>query len=200
MAFFSFTTSGLYTWVALPLLIFCARILDVSIGTIRILFISRGTKYLAPVMGFFEVLVWLLAIGQIMRNLTNVACYMAYAAGFATGTFVGLYLEEKLAMGLLMVRIVTRKGATPLIEYLQSANFGVTSVDAEGMTGKVHVIFTIIKRSDLSKVVEIIARFNPTAFYSVEDIRSVSKEVFPLKRSAYRKSFLLSLFRQRKGK
>jgi uncharacterized protein YebE (UPF0316 family) len=200
MAFFTFTTSGFYTWVALPMLIFCARILDVSIGTIRILFISRGTKYLAPAMGFFEVLIWLLAIGQIMRNLTNVACYLAYAGGFATGTFVGLYLEEKLAMGLLMVRIVTRKEATPLIEYMQSAHFGVTSVDAEGMTGKVHIIFTIIKRSDLSRVVEIIAQFNPNAFYSVEDIRSVSKEVLPLKKPAYRRSYLLSLFRHRKGK
>lgn len=200
MAFLSFTNSDIYTWVILPLLIFVARILDVSIGTIRILFISRGTKFLAPIMGFFEVLIWLLAIGQIMRNLTNVMCYLAYAGGFATGTFVGLYIEEKLAMGTLMVRVVTGKDASQLIAFLNSANFGVTSVDAEGITGKVHIIFTIIKRSDLPKVVEIIRRFNPNAFYSTEDVRFVSKELFPLRKSPAERGSFFSLLRQRKGK
>jgi len=196
----AFTSSGLYTWLVLPLLIFVARILDVSIGTIRILFISRGTKFLAPIMGFFEVIIWLLAIGQIMRNLTNVMCYLAYAGGFATGTFVGLYIEEKLAMGTLMVRVVTSKDASRLIAYLNSANFGVTSVDAEGLTGKVHIIFTIIKRGDLPKVVEIIRRFNPNAFYSTEDVRFVSKELFPLGEPPPKRSHFFSLLSQRKGK
>lgn len=200
MSLMGFTSVELYTWLVIPLLIFLARIVDVSIGTIRILFISRGKKYLAPIMGFFEVLVWLLAIGQIMRNLTNVLCYLAYAGGFATGTYVGLWIEEKLAVGLLMVRVVTHKDASFLIEHLRKEAFGVTHVAARGMTGKVRIVFTIIKRGDLSRVINIIRKFNPNAFYSTEDVRSVSKEVFPLASSQDRRNLLGSFLRWRKGK
>jgi uncharacterized protein YebE (UPF0316 family) len=200
MSVLGLTSADLYTWIVIPLLIFVARIFDVSIGTVRILFISRGKKYLAPIMGFCEVLIWLLAIGQIMRNLTNVLCYFAYAGGFATGTYVGLWIEEKLAVGLLLIRVVTHKDATPLIEYLQKANFGVTHVAAQGIAGQVRIVLTIIKRGDLPKVVDIIRRFHPHAFYSTEDIRAVSKELFPLKKAPYRRGLLMSLFGQRKGK
>jgi uncharacterized protein YebE (UPF0316 family) len=151
-------------------------------------------------MGFCEVLVWLLAIGQIMRNLTNVLCYVAYAGGFATGTYVGLWIEEKLAVGLLMIRVVTTRDASPLIEHLRQEAFGVTQVAARGVTGKVRIVFSIIKRSDLPRVIRIIRKFNPNAFYSTEDVRSVSKEVFPLDRSQNRMGFLDSFFRWRKGK
>ncbi len=200
MPLFGLTASPVYTWLVIPLLIFLARIVDVSIGTVRILFISRGKKYLAPIMGFCEVLVWLLAIGQIMRNLTNVLCYVAYAGGFATGTYVGLWIEEKLAVGLLMVRVVTHRDASPLIEQLQKEAFGVTHVAARGITGKVRIVFTIIKRSDLPRVIGIIRKFNPNAFYSTEDVRSVSKEIFPLDNSQSRRDLLSSFFRWRKGK
>ena len=79
----SIMDSELFKWVLLPLLIVIARVIDVSIGTIRIVFVSRGHKIIAPVLGFFEVLIWLLAIGQIMRNLSNFMCYIAYGTGFA---------------------------------------------------------------------------------------------------------------------
>jgi uncharacterized protein YebE (UPF0316 family) len=200
MAFFALTNSGIYTWLVLPLLIFMARVFDVSLGTIRIIFVSRGTKYLAPLVGFFELLIWLLAIGQIMRNLSNIACYVAYAGGFATGTYVGMYLEEKLAMGVLLVRIITGKDASELISFLISASFGVTSVDAHGVTGHVNVIYTMINRGDLQRVVGIIRRFNPKAFYSTEDIRSVSKEIFPYRKPLHKRMHLRSLLKQRKGK
>lgn len=200
MAFFAMTSSGIYTWLILPLLIFMARVFDVSLGTIRIIFVSRGTKYLAPLVGFFELLIWLLAIGQIMRNLSNIACYVAYAGGFATGTYVGMYLEEKLAMGVLLVRIITGKDSSELIDFLKSASFGVTSVDAHGATGHVNVIYTMINRSDLQRVVGIIRRFNPKAFYSIEDIRSVSKEIFPYRKPFHKRMHLRSLLKQRKGK
>jgi uncharacterized protein YebE (UPF0316 family) len=200
MSFSGFTSTDFYTWIVIPLLIFVARIFDVSIGTIRILFISRGKKYVAPILGFCEVLIWLLAIGQIMRNLTNVVCYLAYAGGFATGTYVGLWLEEKLAVGLLLIRVVTHRDATPLIEYLKKAKFGVTHVAAQGVAGQVRIVLTIIKRGDLPQVVDIIRKFHPNAFYSTEDIRAVSKELFPLKKSPSRLRPLMSLFGQRKGK
>ena len=171
--------SEIFAFLILPLLIFIARIVDVSIGTIRVIFVSRGMKHLAPVFGFFEILIWLLAIGQIMRNLTNVACYVAYAGGFAMGTFVGIYIEEKLSIGLVIIRVITKKDATALVEYLKFAKYGVTSVNAESVTGPVKIIFAVIKRHDLQYVVGIINKFNPNAFYSIEDVRFVSKGDLP---------------------
>jgi len=175
----SFMDSELFRWVVLPLLIVLARVIDVSIGTIRIIFVSRGNKIIAPILGFFEVLIWLLAIGQIMRNLSNFICYIAYGTGFALGTYVGLLIEEKLAIGVLLVRIITQKDAGDLIEALKRANYGVTSVPAFGTSGKVDVIFTVIKRSAIDNVVQIINRFNPRAFFSIENVKAVREGIFP---------------------
>ncbi|RJR26197.1 MAG: DUF2179 domain-containing protein [Candidatus Latescibacterota bacterium] len=169
----------LFRWVVTPLLIFLARIGDQSIGTIRIIFIGRGNKVIAPFLGFFEVLIWLLAIRQIMTNLTNGFYYVAYAGGFAAGTFVGMYIEEKLAMGVMLIRIVTSQGDEALIERLKAEDYGVTSVDAAGARGQVHLIYTIVKRADLARVVGIIDRFNPRAFYTIEDVRFAREGVFP---------------------
>jgi uncharacterized protein YebE (UPF0316 family) len=193
-----FFESDLFRWVVLPLLIFVARILDVSLGTIRIVFVSRGHKVMAPILGFFEVLIWLLAIGQIMRNLSNFMCYLAYGAGFAMGTYAGLLIEERLAIGILLIRIITGRDATQLIEALRRENYGVTSVPAFGLNGKVDVVFTLIKRSALPYVVKIIERFNPQAFYSIENVKAVREGIFPQEMTD--RSMLNLLRRFRKGK
>ncbi|MGE5606610.1 MAG: DUF2179 domain-containing protein [Bacteroidota bacterium] len=177
---------NLLTWVVLPGLIFLARICDVTIGTIRIIFVSKGRKLWASFFGFFEVLIWLVAIGQIMQNLNNVFCYIAYAAGFASGNYIGITIEEKLAMGVLIVRIFTTNEGTKLIDSLRASGFGVTSVDAQGGSGRVKIVYTVIKRKCLTEVVEIIKEFNPKAFYSVEELRSVNAGVFPVKNGAHR--------------
>ena len=192
----------LLTYVVLPILIFCARICDVSLGTIRVIFISKGIKYIAPFIGFFEVIIWLLAIGQVMNNLTNVVAYIAYGAGFASGTFIGMLIEEKISLGLTSVRIITKKDPAELIQYLRSHDYGVTSIDGEGATGKVKMIYTIIKRQDLSHVVSIIKQFHPNAFYSVDEVKSVSEGVFPERqtRGAGVFSWIDSLRFYRKGK
>ena len=169
--------------VVMPILIFCARIVDVSIGTIKLVFITKGMKNLAPILGFFEVLIWLLAISQIMQNLTNFINYIAYAGGFATGTYVGLYLEEKLAVGNYIVRIITKKKPQKLIKYLKSYGYGATIVGAKGGSGKSNIILTVVKRKDMDKVVKSIKKFNPRAFYSVEEIKYVTKGKFPRERS-----------------
>lgn len=177
---------NLLTWVVLPGLIFLARICDVTIGTIRIIFVSKGQKFLASFFGFFEVLIWLVAIGQIMQNLNNVFCYIAYAAGFASGNYIGITIEEKLAMGVLIVRIFTTNEGTKLIDSLRASGFGVTSVDAQGGSGRVKIVYTVIKRKCLPEVVGIIKEFNPRAFYSVEELRSVNAGVFPVKSGVHR--------------
>jgi uncharacterized protein YebE (UPF0316 family) len=196
----SFFQSEAFTFILLPVLIFSARVFDVSFGTIRIIFISRGRKYLAPLIGFFEILIWLVAIGKVMQNLNNVFCYIAYAGGFAAGNFIGIWIEEKLAMGTLMVQIVTRQDASALIDSLKSSGYGVTAVPAQGTTGQVHIVYSIIKRSALKDVVAIVKRFNPMAFYSIEDVKFASQAIFPLGKS-WRDIRLLGLLRPfRKGK
>jgi len=191
---------GLYTWLIIPALIFLARVADVSMGTVRVIFVARGFKYLAPVVGFFEIIIWLLAIGQIMKNLSNPACYLAYAGGFAIGNFVGIHIAEKLSLGIVLLRVVTRQDATKLVESLQSSNFGVTSVDGEGSSGPVKVVFTVIPRRDVAGVVDIVREFNPHAFYSIEEVGVVEKGIFPAKKTWLYSNFP-GIFRPfRKGK
>mgnify|MGYP000589410971 CR=1 FL=1 len=170
--------TDIFSWVVLPILIFLSRIIDVSIGTIRIIFVSRGKKNLAPLLGFFEVLVWVIAISQIMKHLDNFICYFAYAAGFATGTFVGMILEEKLAIGMLVIRVILVKDDFRLMARLHDAGFGVTVVDAKGANGDVKIVYTIIKRKELEEALEIITMCNSKAFYSIEDARTVNQGIF----------------------
>jgi len=160
----------------LPLLIFFARIIDVSIGTIRIILVAKGYKYLAPVLGFFEVLIWIVAIGKIMQNLDRWYYYIFYAAGFAAGNFIGILLEERIALGFVGVRIITKKPANQLIEKMKQSGYGITIIPAEGSTGLVHVIYTTVKRKKLGDLTSMIKEFNPKAFYTIEDIKNVSSD------------------------
>ena len=170
--------SPMFTWLILPLLIFFARIMDVSIGTLRLIFVSKGYKFYAPLLGFFEVVIWLLAIGQIMQHLDNIICYIAYGLGFATGNYIGIYLDEKLSLGTVMIRVVPRKDTTNLINHLREHSFGASLVDIEGMTGKLKMIFTIVKRKDLKEVLRIIQEHNPQAFVTIEDVRTAQEGFF----------------------
>ncbi|MDX5436092.1 MAG: DUF2179 domain-containing protein [Pontibacter sp.] len=186
-------------WVIIPLLIFFARICDVTLGTLRIVFISKGDKVIAPVLGFLEVLIWLIAITQVMENLNNVVSYLAWAGGFATGNFLGLRVEQKLALGQMVVRVITVEPADKLIERLKGHGYRLTCIDARGTRGKVNLLFLIVKRKKLDKVIDIIRDYNPQAFYSVEDVRSVSEFDVPQEESS-RQLGLRKLFPLRKGK
>jgi uncharacterized protein YebE (UPF0316 family) len=166
-----------FSYILIPLLIFIARIIDVSLGTIRIVFISKGFKFLAPLIGFFEILIWVIAITRIMQNLDNWFNYVAYAAGFAAGNYIGMRIEEKLALGYELVRVITRKEAGELIHALRNKGYGTTQVKAHGSEGEVAVIYIIIDRKKIKNVVEIIRQFNPKALYTIEDIRFVNRKL-----------------------
>ncbi|MBN2199077.1 MAG: DUF2179 domain-containing protein [Candidatus Aminicenantes bacterium] len=194
------SNSPLFPWVVLPLLIFTARIIDVSLGTLRIIFISRDKRFLAPLMGFFEVLIWLLAISQIFKNLANPLCYIAYAAGFAGGNFVGMAIENRLAIGMQVVRVIAKSGTEEMISKLKARGYGLTVLEGEGAVGPVKVIFTIIKRKDLPELVAIIQAINPKAFYTVEDVRRAKKGVYPLAPPSGRLGILGRMLMVRKGK
>ena len=179
MRYFEGIDPTLVEWVIIPVLIFMARIIDVSLGTLRIVFISKGNKLIAPILGFMEVLIWLIAITQVMQNLNNAVSYLAWAGGFATGNFLGLRIEQKLALGQVVVRIITVEHASKLIERLTGRGYRLTCVDARGTRGKVNLLFMIVKRKKLEEVISIIRDYNPNAFYSVEDVRSVSEMEVP---------------------
>ncbi|MFW5832289.1 MAG: DUF2179 domain-containing protein [Prolixibacteraceae bacterium] len=187
MAFIDTLFEGpVFDYFVLPFLIFIARIIDVTIGTIRIVMVAKGQKIWAPILGFFEVLIWLIAIARVFENLDNWPAYFGYAAGFGAGNFIGLKIEEKLAMGVVKIQIITRKNANSLIENLKEAGYGITHHNAYGGKEEVSIIYSIIKRTDLSRVVEKIKFYNPNAFYSIEDVRFVSQGIFPLKTATKR--------------
>ncbi len=168
-----FFTSDLFTWVILPLLIFIARIFDVSIGTMRLIFVSKGMKILAPVLGFFEVTIWLIAIGQIMQHLDNAMCYIAYGLGFAMGNYLGIVLEEKMSIGTVLIRVIPQKDSTQLSTLLRESGFGVTEADVEGMKGKAKMILSIINRKDIRSYIEKVNIHNSKAFYTIEEVNAI---------------------------
>lgn len=174
-----FFDTNLFSLGVLPVLIFFARVVDVSLGTLRIIFTSRGKRYIAPLFGFVEVFIWVVAMGQIMKNVNNITAYLAYAAGFAAGNFVGMYIEDKLALGTLIVRIILKDDPSELTGRLHEAGYGTTCVDAHGATGSVTLIYTIVKRRDFQAVVDIIHKLHPKAFLAVEEVRSTQEGIFP---------------------
>ncbi len=196
---FVFPQSQFFAWVILPILIFLSRITDVSLGTVRLIFVSRGMKYLAPIVGFFEVLIWILVIGQIMQNLSNPICYIAYAGGFATGNFVGLLIAEKLSLGMVLIRVITPKEIGGLVECLKQKRCGVTSIEGQGANGPVEIVFTIVPRRDVGTVVELVKKLNPQAFYTIEEVDFAERGVFPIRKAWHQFSFLELVRPFRKG-
>lgn len=175
-----------FNWVIFPVLIFSARICDVSLAMLRTVLAAKGYKHIVPFIGFFEVLIWLAAISQIMNNLNNWICYFAWAAGYATGSYIGLYIEEKIALGIQIIRIITNQESDDLINILKQKNYGLTLVNAEGARGPVKMIFTVVPRKSVKEVVELINQYTPKSFYSVEDVRSASQvNYLPVKRSIW---------------
>jgi uncharacterized protein YebE (UPF0316 family) len=166
-------------WVVLPILIFLARVADVTLGTLRIIFVSRGQRKWAPVLGFFEVLIWVIAIGQLVQNLSSATSYIGYAAGFAAGNYVGMLIENRLAIGTQIVRAIIPVGGEEVMERLKEAGFGATGVDGQGATGPVKLVYAVVKRKHLKAVLRIIHSVNPKAFLTVEDIRSSEEGIFP---------------------
>jgi uncharacterized protein YebE (UPF0316 family) len=168
-----------WKWIIMPGLIFCFRVSDVTLGTIRIIIVTRGMKGLATVFGFMEVFVWLMSITIIMGNLTEFQYYIAYALGFATGNYVGIFLEGKLALGVVVVRVITGEDAGQLLAKLEEEKFGFTNIAARGVYGKVRLIFSIIRRKDVERLMALVNEHAPDAFVSVEDVRSVSSGTLP---------------------
>jgi len=198
MSFFVISPE-IYVWIILPLLIFFARICDVSLETIRVIYISKGIKYLAPIIAFFEIVIWLLAMEVVMKDLANIANFFAFAFGFAAGTYIGLVLEEKLSIGMVILRIVTTEESNEsIIAFMQQENYGITSMDATGSRGSVKMILSLVNRVDVPRIMAHLEKTNPTAFFSIEDVRYVNSGVFRPKKPNMITGLFHSFIRPRK--
>jgi len=169
------------SWVLVPALIFLARVTDVSIGTFRIILVSKGKKAVAAILGFIEISVWLLAISQVFQNLTNIACFLAYGLGFAMGNYIGITIEEKIALGQQAIRIITRNTMEVLPMALRDAGYGATVIKANGAKGEVNIIFSVVPRSQVKDAISLAREIDPDIFISLQDVRSVNAGFMPLR-------------------
>ncbi|MDR1455561.1 MAG: DUF2179 domain-containing protein [Tannerella sp.] len=167
----------LYPWM-LPVVIFFGRICDVTLGTLRIIFVAKGEKKKAPLVGFFEVFIWVVVISQLFTHANSMIAYLAYAGGYAAGNFVGILVENKIAFGYQLFRIYTKSDGLALAQQLNRNGFGSTHIHGEGVVAEVEIVETVVSRKSGKKVADIIRMFDPNAFYVIEDIRTREKGIF----------------------
>lgn len=158
----------------LSLAICLARIADVSLGTFRMIMVFRGHRMLAAVIGFFEVIIWLLAAAQVINNLDRWYLAVAYAAGFALGNYVGIWLEAHFALGCEMIRCISLDPDSPVAERLREAGYDAISFDGDrGEQQPVEIIFVIARRKRVPQLLQIIRDTDPNAIYSISDVKNV---------------------------
>lgn len=158
-----------------PLVIFGLRIIDVSLATTRMLLAVRGQRVLVPIIGFFEVMIWLFAAGSAIQYLDSPLHVIGYAGGFAAGNVVGLWVEEKLALGLATVRIISEHGGVEAADALREAGFGVTEFSGQGRHGLVEVVYLVARRAQLRGILRIVDEWAPDSFVTVEEPRSIHR-------------------------
>ncbi len=150
-------------------LIFFLRLLDVGMATVRIVLLGRGRKGAAAALGFVEALVWVIAIARVINGLDDPARMIAFAAGFASGTYLGAKVEEWMALGQVLIRIVTPLDTTQVAGLLRDAGYGATVVNGDGMSGEVRITFSVVPRKKVKSVLPMIRAANPQAYVTVEE-------------------------------
>lgn len=155
--------------------IFSLRVVDMSLDTLRVLFVMRGRKVVAWVLGFFQAGVFVIAITSVLSNLNNPLNVIGYAAGFATGNVIGMLIEERLAVGHIHLQIVSPSLGVSLSQTLREAGFGVTEIPARGKNGMVSMLSVSVLRKDVNRVQKIVYEKDPEAFITSEDVRPLSR-------------------------
>ncbi len=153
------------------LLIMLMRMSDVTIGTFRMILVVQSKKYMAATAGFFEVLIWIFAMRYIVDHMDQTINLIGYAAGFAIGNLLGIFLEEKVAMGYVQLNLISQKHSVEIVEELRAARFGVTVIPAEGFEGHINLVMVIIKRKNLTKVRKLIEMIDPDVFITIQHSR-----------------------------
>ena len=159
--------------------IFMLRIGDMSLDTIRLLFVVRGKKKLAWILGFFQALIFVVAISTVLSNLNNPLNIIGYAAGFATGNVIGIIIEQRLAIGHIHLTVMSPLRGSIVGEMLRKNGFGVSELSARGRDGMVAVLHCNVHRKDIAAAEKIILEADPDAVITAEDVR-------PLRSGFYR--------------
>jgi uncharacterized protein YebE (UPF0316 family) len=157
------------------LLIFALRITDMSLDTLRVLFVVRGRKQVAWFLGFCQSAVYVIAIAKVLESLSNPLAILGYAAGFATGNVLGMYVEERLAVGHIQLQIVTKRRGIALAQALRDGGYGVTEISARGKDGTVHLLTASVLRKDLARAQSIVYEMDEDAFITSEDVRPLHR-------------------------
>jgi len=166
------------------LLIFLARVCDVSLSTMRMLLVVRGRRYPAAFVGFLEASVYIVALARVMKNIADPWKVLAYGLGFASGTLLGSFIEEKLAMGHVSLEVIPNEGeGEELLKALRTAGHGVTVLTGRGMTGEKMVLLVSTDRKSLPRLSSIIEEFSPGCFVTVLETRAVRGGVIPYRKS-----------------
>ncbi len=156
-------------------MVFGLRITDMSMDTLRVLFVVRGRKQVAWVLGFCQSAVYIIAIAKGLSNLGNPLTVLGYAAGFATGNVLGMFVEERLAVGHVQLQIVTTKRGIALAKALRDGGYGVTEISAHGKDGMVHLLTASVLRKDVARAQAIVHETDEDAFVTLEDVRPVRR-------------------------
>ncbi len=160
------------------LFIFGARILDVSMSTIRMLMVVQGRRKYAAIIGFFEVIIYIVALGKVVNGLSNPGNLLAYALGFASGNYIGSYIEEKIALGNLTAQVILNDSGEGIIHELRENGFGVTVIVGQGKEGPKNMLNITLKRKDLNKLHELLADLDKEAFITVSSTKLISGGYF----------------------
>ena len=171
----------IYPW-ALPLIIFLGRVCDVSLSTLRIIFVSKGEKKFAASVGFLEVFIWVVVISQVLTRAHDLISFLAYAGGFAAGTYCGLYIEERIGIGFILYRVFTLESGPELVRRLHDAGHGATLTHGEGSISEIDIVEAAVSRKEGRKVEKIIRDFDPESFFLVEDLRAKQRGIFMKKK------------------
>lgn len=163
-----------HAWL-FALLIFVLRVGDMSLDTIRVLFMVRGKKLLVWVLGFFQALIFVVAISSVLTQLNNILNIIGYATGFATGNIVGMMIENRLAIGHVLVNIISSNRGSFIAERLRASGYAVTEIAGRGMNGTVFELHASVLRKDVSQVETIVLESDPQAFVTAEDVRPVRR-------------------------
>lgn len=157
------------------LLIFCLRVSDMSLDTLRMLFVMRGRKGVAWGLGFCQSLIFVIAITSVLQNLSNPLNVIGYAAGFATGNVVGMLIEERLAIGHILLSIISSRRGSAVAECLRDAGYAVTEIPARGKDGMVTLLNCNVLRKNVDKVRQMVKVVDEEAFITADDIRPVRR-------------------------
>lgn len=189
----------LYRHLLIPFLIFISRVADVSIGTVRIILVSKSYKFYAALLGFFEMLIWVVAIGALLDKVDSISTYIMYALGFSVGNYVGILIEEKIAIGNLLLQVIPKKSGESLLEVLREKGVRFYSLEAQAQQGSVNIIYLIVTRKNYKRIAKLIKNHDPGAFFTVEDINVVEEDLENVLEagSKYRITGLLKKFKKK---